>query len=151
MVAAAALVAAEKPGLSDLKWLEGRWSGSQGARVNEEFFTGAAGGSLAFLFRMTEGQKTLIVESGTITAKDGDVWLRMRPFGPEMQAYGELLELRLASWDGTTAEFVNPKHTKPKRTLLKRAGSDGLDVRSEIVWDSGKEEVHEISMKRVVR
>jgi hypothetical protein len=146
----APLAAQTKPTLQDLSWLEGRWAGANGDGVNEEWFSAPKNGTIAVMFRMTSKDKTLIQIFGSISEEKGEIVLLQRSFGPLMEPYDtETLRLVLKSYDGTTAEFVNPKHTKPKRTLMIREGSDGLAVRSEIVWDNGKEEVHALSMKRV--
>lgn len=73
-----------------------------------------------------------------------------RSFGPLPQPYGsEALLLKLTSFDGKTAGFTNPPNSRPKRTPLVRESPDLPRIRSEIVHEGGKEEVHEFVMKRV--
>jgi hypothetical protein len=146
----ATITAQTKPSLNDFGCLEGRWSGNKEGRVNEEWFSAAKGGSISVMFRMTSGDKTMIVQLGTITEDQQGIVLRTRSFGPRLQPYGEdPLELRLLALTGQTAEFINPKNTKSKRTLFIRDAPDILRVRSEIVQDGGKEEVQELSMNRM--
>ena len=83
----------------------------------------------------------MIVQLGTITEDQEGIVLRTRSFGPRLQPYGENpFELRLLALRGQTAEFINPKNTKPKRALFIRDAPDVLRVRSEIIQDEGKEE-----------
>lgn len=143
------VLAQSKLSLENFAWLEGKWSGTKEGRLNEEWFSAPEGGSISVMFRMTMPDKTMIVQVGTITEDEGSIVLRTRSFGPRMQPYGaEPLELKLTSFEGQTAEFTNPKHTKPKRTLFIRESPNVLRVRSEIIHDDGKEEVHELSMSR---
>jgi hypothetical protein len=144
------VIAQPKPSLNNFAWLEGRWSGAKEGRLNEEWFSAAEGGSISVMFRMTSQDKTMILQLGTITEDQDGIVLRTRSFGPRLQPYGEdPLELRLLALTGQTAEFINSKNTKPKRTLFIRDAPDILRVRSEIVQDDGKEEVHELSMNRM--
>lgn len=75
----------------------------------------------------------------------------MRSFGPQMQPYGEMLLLKLATADTKTLEFANPTHTKPKRTLYIREAPDILRVRSWTLHENGKEEIHGFTMQRSAR
>jgi hypothetical protein len=144
------VIAQPKPSLSNFAWLEGRWSGTKEGRLNEEWFSAAKGGSISVMFRMTTQDKTMIIQLGTITEDQDGIMLRTRSFGPGLQPYGEdSLELRLLILTGQTAEFINPKNSKPKRTSFIRDAPDVLRVRSEIIHDDGKEEVHELSMNRI--
>lgn len=143
--------AQKPPALADLAWLEGKWSGLWEGRLCEEWFSAPTAGTLAVSFRMTAKDKTVLLQFGTITEQNGGIVLLMRSFGPQMQPYDEMLVLKLANADAKTLEFTNPTHTKPKRTLYIREAPDTLRVRSEILHDNGKEEVHGFTMQRAVR
>jgi hypothetical protein len=146
----AILFAQPKLTLDSFAWLEGTWSGTKEGRLNEEWFSAPKGGSISVMFRMTTPDKTMIVQVGTITEDQDGIVLRTRSFGPQLQQFGEeAFELRLAAFKEGKAEFTNPKHTRPKRTFLIRESPDVLRVRSEIIHNDGKEEVHELSMNRV--
>ena len=143
--------AQKQPVLAKLGWLEGKWSGLWEGRLCEEWFSAPTAGTIAVSFRMTAKDKTVLLQFGSISEQDGSIVLLMRSFGPQMQPYGEMLLLKLGNADAKTLEFTNPTHTKPKRTLYIREAADTLRVRSEILHDNGKEEVHGFTMQRAAR
>src|ERR1700730_11513343 len=58
-----------KPSLADFAWLEGRWRGNWGPRVAEQTWFAPKAGVMAGLFRLVEGDKTLVLELFTLVEK----------------------------------------------------------------------------------
>jgi Domain of unknown function (DUF6265) len=136
--------------LAELAWLAGRWRGSWGPRMAEQIWTSPEAGLMLGDFRVTEDNKTLLIELFTLTQKSDGVELRFRHFTPELVPWeksGPTL-LRLQSSDAKQFVFVNRTNGQPKRSIFTQVDPDTYTLRSEIVPVNGPMEVVEITFHR---
>ena len=74
------------PTLADLAWLEGQWQGKWGPRVAEQTWMAPKAGIMTGLFRLVEGDKTLVLEMFTVVEKPDGINFYFRHFTPELVA-----------------------------------------------------------------
>jgi hypothetical protein len=143
-------VTTTKPSLADFAWLEGRWRGNWGPRVAEQTWFAPKAGVMAGLFRLVEGDKTLVLELFTLVEKPEGTAFYFRHFTPELVPWEKFAatDLKLASLDAKEADFENAVNGQPKRAILIRLDSDTYTARSEIVPDTGDPQVIEITYRR---
>ncbi|HUJ31795.1 MAG TPA: DUF6265 family protein [Candidatus Acidoferrum sp.] len=136
--------------LSDLAWLEGRWQGDWGPRIAEQVWTAPKSGLMLGTFRLTEDDKTLVIELFTLVQKPNGVELRFRHFTPDLSAWekDDATVLTLESSDSKRSAFMNPLNGQPKHVFFTRIDPDTYVSRSEIVGDSGDMQVIEITYHR---
>ena len=72
--------------LDNFVWLEGRWRGEWGPRVAEQAWLGPKAGEMLGVFRLAEGDKTLVIELFTLVEKSGGVDLHSRHFKPKLSS-----------------------------------------------------------------
>lgn len=139
------------PTLADLAWLEGQWQGKWGPRVAEQTWMAPKAGIMTGLFRLVEGDKTLVLEMFTVVEKPDGINFYFRHFTPELVPWekGDATLLNLSSSDAKKIEFVNPVNGQPKRAILLRVDAGTYISRSEIVPDQGDMQVIEITYHRV--
>jgi hypothetical protein len=145
--------AAPAPGatLADFAWLEGRWRGDWGPRVAEQDWMAPKAGMMTGLFRLVEGDKTLVLEMFTLVEKSDGINFYFRHFTPELVPWekADATMLNLVSADAKKIEFENPVNGQPKRAILLRVDADTYTARSEIVPEQGDQQVIEITYHRV--
>jgi Domain of unknown function (DUF6265) len=140
-----------KPSLADFAWLEGRWSGDWGSRVAEQTWLGPKAGEMSGLFRLVEGDKTLVLELFSLAETPEGINFYLRHFTPELVPWEktDATLLKLESADLAKVVFVNPVNGEPKRTSLIRVDADTYTLRSEIEPEHGDPQVIEITFQRV--
>jgi hypothetical protein len=145
---AASIVATVK----DFGWLTGTWRGEWGPRVAEVVWTAPQSGVMTGAFSLMETDKVLVIELFTLVQTPSGVDLYIRHFTPELAAWEKSGPTRLttASFDAKQFEFDNAVDGKPKKFVFSRADGDTYVARSEIVPDTGDEQVIEITYHRVV-
>ena len=121
---------ASKSVLDHFAWLEGRWRGEWGPRVAEQSWLGPKAGEMLGVFRLAEGDRTLVIELFTLVEKSDST------------------VLNLGEFDANKFDFENPRDGMPKRSILTRIDADTFTSRSEIVPDSGDMQVIEITYHR---
>lgn len=143
-------VTAPKPTLADFAWLEGRWRGDWGPRIAEQAWLAPKAGVMTGLFRLVEGDKTLVLELFTLVEKPEGIAFYFRHFTPELVPWEKFqaTDLNLASLDAKEAVFENAVNGQPKRAILIRVDPDTYTARSEIVADTGDPQVIEITYHR---
>jgi hypothetical protein len=136
--------------LSQLSWLEGRWRGEWGSRIAEQTWLAAKGGEVAGMFRLVEGEKTLVLELFSLVEKPEGVQFYLRHFTPELLPWekSDATMLKLETIDAMGAVFVNPLNGEPKRSILKRVDADTYTARSEIEPEQGEPQAIEITFRR---
>jgi hypothetical protein len=136
--------------LSELAWLEGHWRGNWGPRIAEQMWTAPQAGLMMGDFRVTEDDKTLLIELFTLIQKPEGIELRFRHFTPELVPWEKsspaLLSLEMT--DGRKFTFVNRANGQPKRSIITRVDPNTYTLRSEIVTASGDTQVVEITFHR---
>lgn len=148
---AAAAKQAPAPTLADFAWLEGRWRGDWGPRVAEQDWMAPKAGMMTGLFRLVEGDKTLVLEMFTLVEKPDGINFYFRHFTPELVPWekADATMLNLVSADAKRIEFENPVNGQPKRAILLRVDADTYTARSEIIPEQGDTQVIEITYHRV--
>ena len=144
VLAAAAASAPERPAptVSDLAWLAGSWSGTEGKVKTEEHWTPPAAGTMLAVGRTISGDKTVFIEYLRIeTREDGLYYVAM----PGAKTPTDFKLKRLAEGE---VEFENPQHDYPQRILYRRNPDGSLTARIE--GDAaGKKGPQELRYQRV--
>lgn len=98
--------------IASLAWLEGTWTGQDGALTTEEYWTAPRGGTLLGLHRDVKGERTISYEFFRIQMSDGVVTYWASPGNASPTPF-RLKELG----PGRRAVFENPEHDFPTRIL----------------------------------
>lgn len=140
----------QHPTLEQLTWLEGQWRGEWGSRIAEQTWLELKAGEIAGLFRVIEGEKTLVLELFSSVEKPDGVQFYLRHLTPELLPWEkpDATMLKLESIDATKATFVNPVNGEPKRIIFTRLDADTYTERSEIESETGEPQVIEITFHR---
>jgi len=138
------------PALADFSWLEGRWRGDWGSRVAEQTWLGPKAGEMTGIFRLVEGEKTLVLELFSLVEKPEGISFYFRHFTPELLPWekSDATVLKLESLDAAKAVFVNPVNGEPKRASLIRVDADTYTARSELEPQQGDPQSIEITFRR---
>ncbi|MGB9243718.1 MAG: DUF6265 family protein [Candidatus Acidiferrales bacterium] len=141
---------AQHPTLDQFSWIEGQWRGEWGARIAEQTWLEPKAGEMAGLFRVIEGQKTLVLELFSIVEKPDGIQFFLRHLTPELLPWekSDATALKLESVDATKATFLNPVNGEPKRLIFTRLDADTFTSRSEIEPAEGEPQVIEITFHR---
>jgi hypothetical protein len=141
---------AQHPALDQFSWLEGQWRGEWGARITQMTWLEPKAGEMAGLFRLIEGQKTLVLELFSIIEKPEGIQFYLRHLTPELLPWekSDATMLKLDAVDPTKAIFVNPVSGEPKRLIFTRLDADTYMQRSEIEPADGEPQVIEITFHR---
>jgi hypothetical protein len=136
--------------LGEFAWLEGRWRGEWGPRVAEQVWFSPKAGAMEGMFRVIEGEKTLVIEYFTLVQKPDGVALYIRHFTPSLAPWEktDATVLNLASTDGKKFEFQNAENGMPKISSLTKIDGDSYVAHSEIVPETGDPQIVEITYKR---
>jgi hypothetical protein len=136
--------------LGEFAWLEGRWRGEWGPRVAEQVWFSPKAGAMEGMFRVIEGEKTLVVEYFTLVQKPDGIALYTRHFTPSLAPWekSDATLLNLTSTDGKKFEFQNAVNGMPKISSLTRLDADSYMAHSEIVPETGDPQTVEITYKR---
>ena len=142
--------AATKSALDNFAWLEGRWRGEWGPRLAEQIWLGPKAGEMLGVFRLVEGDKTLVLELFTLVEKSGGVDFYFRHFTPQLLPWekSDATVLNLAKFDTTTFDFENSRDAMPKRSILTRVDADTYVARSELIPENGEPQIIEITYHR---
>ncbi|MGC2420478.1 MAG: DUF6265 family protein [Candidatus Acidiferrales bacterium] len=140
-----------KATLADFAWLDGKWRGDWGPRLAEQVWTAPRAGAIEGLFRVAEGNKTLVVELVSLVEQPDTIELHLRHFTPSLEPWetSSPAVLKLTALDAKKAVFDNAVNGEPKRVIFRRLDADTYVAHSEIVPDKGEPEVIEIIYHRV--
>jgi hypothetical protein len=149
--AAASAAASPKTTLADFAWLAGKWRGELNGRQSETIWMPPNGRVMMGMFRLTEAEKTLVIELFTVIETAAGIEFRFRHFSPQLETWEKEspLLLNLAGFDGKQFAFENPSGNLPKRTFITRIGDDSYRVRSELIRDNGQMDIIEFPLQRV--
>jgi len=124
---AADVPAAAKPAspLSNLAWMSGSWTVTQGDRTTEEHWTSPEGGLMLGMNRVTRGGRAVMFEFLRIVARGDSIAYVALPRGRGETAFPlkELGERRVV--------FENPGHDFPQRILYWQERAGELCARTE--------------------
>lgn len=111
-------VASGSPGMAQLGWLAGAWSGDDRGTLNEEVWLAPSGGLMLAMHRDTAGGKATGFEFLRIE-QDGDaVVYRAMPEGRPAT------DFRRVAQGPACIVFENPEHAFPRRILYWRDGAN---------------------------
>jgi hypothetical protein len=136
--------------LTSLSWLEGRWRGEWGPRIAEQVWFAPKAGTMEGMFRLMEGDKTLVIEFFTFVEKPDEIAFYLRHFTPTLAPWEktEATVLTLRTTDGKKFQFENHVNGMPKSSTLTRVDGDTYIAHSEIVPETGEPQTVEIIFKR---
>jgi uncharacterized protein DUF6265 len=109
---------ADSPGLAQLSWLTGAWSGDDGGTLNEEVWMTPSGGMMLAMHRDTAGGKATGFEFLRIEEDAQGLVYRAMPEGRPATDFR-----RVAQGPGCII-FENPQHAFPRRILYWREGAN---------------------------
>ncbi len=142
-----------QPTLADFLWLVGAWQGDLNGLQADQVYMAPKSGVMLGTFRLTDKEKTLLVEIFTLLEKKDGVELYVRHFNPELELAKEEkdrpLLLKLVRLDAKQAEFRTPEGIRPPiRDVVARTGNDAFTVHIEISGENGQTQIIDISYHR---
>jgi hypothetical protein len=139
-----------KATLADFAWLEGKWRGDWGPRIAEQVWMAPKAGAMEGLFRVAEGNKTLVLEFVSLVERPEAIELHIRHFTPSLDPWetSSPAVLKLTAMDAKRSIFENAVNGEPKRVIFRRLDADTYVAHSEIVPEKGQPEVIEIIYHR---
>ena len=143
--------AAYHPTLVDFSWLVGRWEGKLGPMTAEQDWMAAKNGTMQGFFRLTDNEKTIVIELFTIRESASGIVFYFRHFSPELKPLEETeaYHLNLTKWDGTMFRFDNPVVNQLKDAILTHNANDSYTSHGDITGADGKPAVIEVTYRRV--
>jgi hypothetical protein len=148
----------QKPAtLADFAWLAGRWEGKLGApgsdkqMIAEQEWMTPKNGMMQGFFRLTDNEKTIVIELFTIRESASGIVFYFRHFSPELKPLEETeaYHLNLTKWDGTMFRFDNPVVNQLKDAILTHNTDDSYTSHGDITGADGKPAVIEVTYRRV--
>jgi hypothetical protein len=142
--------------LADFAWLAGRWEGKFGASGSDKQMTAEQqwmaprNGTMQGFFRLTDNEKTIVIELFTIRETPEGIFFYFRHFSPELKPQEtEAYHLNLTKWDASTFRFDNPVVNQLKDVILTHHGDDTYTAHGDLTGPDGKPTVIEIIYHRV--
>jgi|SRR5690242_17229514 len=148
----------QKPAtLADFAWLAGRWEGRFGAPGSDKQMTAEQewmapkNGTMQGFFRLTDNEKTIVIELFTIRETAAGIVFYFRHFSPELKPMEETeaYHLNLTKSDGNVFRFDNPVVNQLKDAILTYHADDSYTSHGDITGADGKPAVIEVTYHRV--
>jgi hypothetical protein len=111
--------------LSELAWMAGNWTGTQGGLEMEEYWQAPKGNTMLGLHRDVAGGRTVSFEFLRIEATTGGITYWASPRGRPATPFG-LIELK-----GKRVVFENAKHDFPQRIIYWVSDDGALHAKVE--------------------
>jgi hypothetical protein len=112
-------------GISDLRWLAGNWTGTQGAATIEERWAPPSGGAMLAVARTVAGGRMTAFEFLRVVERDGGLVYVAQPGGRQP------VEFVLTELGPGVAVFENPAHDFPQ-TIRYALQQDGAALEAQI-------------------
>ena len=137
--------------LTDFSWLAGRWEGHLGPMTAEQVWMAPKNGTMQGFFRLTNEEKTIVIELFTLRETPDGIAMYFRHFSTELKPWEETeaYRLNLTKSDATTFRFENPVVNQLKDAILTRADADTYTSHGDITDADGKPKVIEVTYHRV--
>jgi uncharacterized protein DUF6265 len=142
--------------LADFAWLAGRWEGKLGApgsekqMAAEQEWMAPKNGTMQGFFRLTDSEKTIVIELFTLRETPEGIFFYFRHFSTELKPQEtEAYHLNLTKWDASTFRFDNPVVNQLKDAILTHNGDDTYTSHGDITGADGKPTVIEVAYHRV--
>jgi hypothetical protein len=135
---------ANKSTLEDFSWLAGHWEGHLGPMTVEQQWMAPRNGTMQGFFRLTDAEKTIVIELFTIRETPGGIEFYFRHFSPELKPWEEkeAYHLNLTKSEGGVFRFDNSVVNQLKDAILTRVDGDITDA-------DGKPKAIEVTYHRV--
>jgi hypothetical protein len=142
--------------LADFAWLAGRWEGKLGPTAEkqltaEQQWMPPKNDTMLGFFRLTDNEKTVVIELFTIRETTDGIVFYFRHFSPELKPWeeAEAYHLNLTKSDGTTFRFDNPVVNQLKDAILTHTEADTYISHGDITGADGKPAAIEVTYHRV--
>lgn len=143
--------------LADFAWLAGRWEGKLGAPGSDKQMTAELewmapkNGTMQGFFRLTDKEKTIVIELFTIRETHDGITFYLRHFSPELKPLeeNEAYHLNLTKWDGIMFRFDNPVVYQLKAAILTHNADDTYISHWDITGADGKPASIEVTFHRL--
>lgn len=143
--------------LADFAWLAGRWEGKFGTTgsdkpmIAEQEWMAPKNGTMQGFFRLTDNEKTIVIELFTIRETTSGIVFYFRHFSPELKPLEETeaYHLNLTKSDGNEFRFDNPVVNQLKDAILTHHADDSYTSHGDITGADGKPAVIEVTYHRV--
>src|SRR5216684_4627018 len=137
--------------LVDFSWLAGRWEGQLGPMTAEQDWMAPKNGTMQGFFRLTDPEKTIVIELFTLRETPEGVAMYFRHFSTELKPWEEkeAYHLILAKSEGGAFRFDNPVVNELKDAILTRVDNDTYISRGDITGADGKPQAIEVAYHRV--
>jgi hypothetical protein len=153
----AATAAQKVATLADFSWLTGRWEGKLGAPSSpqqltaEQEWMAPKNGTMQGFFRLTDSEKTMVIELFTIRETSSGIEFYFRHFSPELKPWEEkeAYHLNLTKAEGGAFRFDNPVVNELKDAILTRVDNDTYISRGDITDAEGKPKAIEVTYHRL--
>ena len=148
----------QKPAtLADFVWLAGRWEGkfsfpgSDKPLTAEQQWMAPKNGTIQGFFRLTDNEKTIVIELFTLRETPDGIFFYFRHFSPELvpQEKDEAYRLKLTKWDASRFQFDNTVQNQLKDAILTVVDADHYISHGDITGSDGKPAVIEVAYHRV--
>jgi hypothetical protein len=137
--------------LEDLSWLAGRSEGHLGPMTAEQQWMTPKNGTMQGFFRLTDAEKTIVIEVFTIRGTPGGIEFYFRHFSPELKPWEEkeAYHLNLTKAEGGVFRFDNPVVNQLKDAILTRVDGDTYISHGDITDADGKPKSIEVTYHRM--
>jgi hypothetical protein len=137
--------------LADFAWLAGRWEGKLGPMTAEQEWMAPKNGTMQGFFRLTDSEKTIVIELFTLRETPEGIVMYFRHFSTELKPWeeAEAYHLNLTKSDATTFRFDNPVVNQLKDAILTHSDSDTYISHGDITDANGKPKSIEVTYHRV--
>jgi hypothetical protein len=143
--------------LENFSWLAGRWEGKLGPLPPEKQMTAEQqwmaprNGTMQGFFRLTDSEKTIVIELFTIRETPNGIEFYFRHFSPELMPWEEkeAYHLNLTKSEAGTFRFDNPVVNQLKDAILTRVDNDTYISHGDITDADGKPKSIEVTYHRV--
>jgi hypothetical protein len=137
--------------LADFSWLAGNWEGKLGPMTAEQIWMAPKNGTMQGFFRLTDNEKTIVIELFTLRETPNGIGMYFRHFSPELKPWEEAdaYHLNLTKSDATTFRFDSPVANPLKDAILTHADADTYTSHGDITDADGKPKAIEVIYHRV--
>jgi len=137
--------------LGDFSWLAGRWEGQLGPMTAEQDWMAPKNGTMQGFFRLTDAEKTIVIELFTLRETPEGVAMYFRHFSTELKPWEEkeAYHLILAKSEGGAFRFDNPVVNQLKDAILTHRDADTYISHGDITDADGKSKAIEVTYHRV--
>lgn len=137
--------------LADFSWLAGRWEGHLGPMTAEQQWMSPKNGTMQGFFRLTDTEKTIVIELFTLRETPDGINFYFRHFSTELKPWeeNEAYHLKLTKWDAGSFRFDNPVVNQLKDAILTRGENDTYISHGDLTGADGKPQVIEVTYHRV--